>query len=173
VAGFKKICGLPSIHSTIDIIHIHIQKPNGPFTRDYYSFKSKTFNMHLHTIVDNWGSSNMCLWGCLAWRMMAISWEFPVCTARLWMGSYCDWILVWKRKIKPYILGDKWYPLLPWFMILHKQIGNVPHIALEALFNEQLSWGRRVIKNAFGILKKIFNDYFWKQTCLSLFYLMW
>ncbi len=55
VAGFKKNWGLPSIHGTIDIIHIHIQKPNGPFARDYYSFKSKTFNMHLQTMVGHWG----------------------------------------------------------------------------------------------------------------------
>jgi hypothetical protein len=43
-----------------------------------------------------------------------------------------------EREIGPYMLGDKWYPLLPWFMILHKHIGNVCHIALEVLFNKQL-----------------------------------
>jgi hypothetical protein len=36
--------------------------------------------------------------------------------------------------IKPYIIVDKGYPLLPWLMILHKQ-GNVPCIILESLFN--------------------------------------
>lgn len=55
MAGFKKNCGLPSIHGTIDVIHMHIQKPNGPFARDYYSFKSKTLHMQLQTMVDHWG----------------------------------------------------------------------------------------------------------------------
>jgi hypothetical protein len=27
--------------------------------------------------------------------------------------------------IQPNIIGDKGYPLLPWFMIFHKQIVNV------------------------------------------------
>jgi uncharacterized membrane protein len=55
---------------------------------------------------------------------------------------------------------------LPWFMIIHKQIGNVHHIALEVLFNNQLYWGRSVIKKAFGILKKTFNELFLKTKLL-------
>jgi hypothetical protein len=37
-----------------------------------------------------------------------------------------------KKGTKPYILGDKGYPILPWLLVLHKQI-NVKHTFLEAL----------------------------------------
>lgn len=47
VASFKKNCGLPYVGGAINITHIHIQKPIGPYIGDYYSFKFKTFNMQL------------------------------------------------------------------------------------------------------------------------------
>jgi hypothetical protein len=44
----KKI-GIPSFHKTIDITQIHVQKPQ---TIDYFSFKSKGYNMRLQIVVD-------------------------------------------------------------------------------------------------------------------------
>jgi hypothetical protein len=44
-----------------------------------------------------------------------------------------------EENIKLYILGEKGYLLLPWLMIPHKQIANVHHIILEALYNKQLN----------------------------------
>jgi hypothetical protein len=67
-----------------------------------------------------------------------------------------------EKNIKPYILGDKSYPLLTWLMIPHKQVANVHHIVLEALYNKQLSYGRSVVENAFGIMKKSFKELFLK-----------
>jgi hypothetical protein len=56
-----------------------------------------------------------------------------------------------QKGIKPYVLRDKGYPLLPWLMVPHKQIG-VCQIMLEILYNQQLSRGRNVVENSFGIL---------------------
>jgi hypothetical protein len=49
MAKFKNFFGIPSFHKTIDITKIHVQKPQ---TIDYFSFKSKGYNMQLQIIVD-------------------------------------------------------------------------------------------------------------------------
>ncbi len=49
MVGFETFGGLPFIHGAIDVIHIHESK--GTFVRDYFSFKSKFYNMQLQ-IVD-------------------------------------------------------------------------------------------------------------------------
>jgi hypothetical protein len=43
--GFKRYYGLPFIHGAIDVTQIHIQKPQSAFNGDYFSFKSKVYNM--------------------------------------------------------------------------------------------------------------------------------
>jgi len=49
MAKFKNFFGIPSFHKTIDITQIHVQKPQ---TIDYFSFKSKGYNMQLQIVVD-------------------------------------------------------------------------------------------------------------------------
>jgi hypothetical protein len=39
-----------------------------------------------------------------------------------------------EEEIKPYLIVDKLYPLLPWLMIPHRQYGNIRHIVLEELY---------------------------------------
>jgi type II secretory pathway component PulK len=51
--GFKDFSDLPSIHDAINVMQIHIQKPKGPFARNYYSFKSKFYNMQLQVVIDS------------------------------------------------------------------------------------------------------------------------
>jgi hypothetical protein len=50
--GFKGFSGLPYVHGAIDVMQIHIYKPNGPFARDCYSSKLKAYNMQFQAIVD-------------------------------------------------------------------------------------------------------------------------
>ncbi len=53
--------------------------------------------------------------------------------------------------IKPYILPHKGNHLVPWLIMLHKQIG-APYYVLEALFNMYMNCARVVDRNNFGIL---------------------
>ncbi len=127
--------------------------------------------MHLQIMVDHWGQFKDVFVGMPS--LMNDAHNLGISNL---YGKVVNGELLWlnrsmEREIKPYILGDKWYPLLPCFIILHKQIGNVRHIALEVLFNKQLYWGRSVIKNAFGILKKTFNELFLNTNLLVLFLL--
>ncbi len=66
VAGFKKKSGLPSIHGTIDIIQIHIEKPNGPFAKNIIPSNPKHSTCNYILWLTIGGRSKMCLWGCLA-----------------------------------------------------------------------------------------------------------
>jgi hypothetical protein len=45
MVGFKKICDFPSIHNAINVIQICTQNLQVAFTKHYFSFKSKTYNM--------------------------------------------------------------------------------------------------------------------------------
>jgi hypothetical protein len=57
---FKAFCGLPSMHGAInDVTHIHIQKPWSVFVGDYFSFKSKTYNMQLQFAWCGWLSKEV------------------------------------------------------------------------------------------------------------------
>lgn len=65
--------------------------------------------------------------------------------------------------IKPYIIGNKGYPLLPWMMVPNKQT-RVLHAMLETLFNKRFSHVKVVVENNFGVLKKIFCELIFKRT---------
>jgi hypothetical protein len=68
----------------------------------------------------------------------------------------------------PYLLGDNGYPLLPWLMTPHRNQHN-PSV-LESLFNRKLRRGRGVVENAFGILKRTWQELLHK-TELEVTYL--
>ncbi len=72
--------------------------------------------------------------------------------------------------INSYILGHKGYPLLPWLMVPHKQVG-VCHTIFEMLFNQKLSHSRSIVKNSFGILKQMFWELLLKISLDILFLL--
>lgn len=54
-------------------------------------------------------------------------------------------------------------------MVLHKQIG-VRQIMLKVFYNGQISHGRSVVKNSFGILKKMFKELL-QKTGLNILFL--
>jgi len=72
--------------------------------------------------------------------------------------------------IKPYIIGDKGYSLLPWLMVPHKQI-RIWHFCAIRLYNKQLSHSKVVLENNFGILKKTFKELLIKSNLNVLFLL--
>ncbi len=63
----------------------------------------------------------------------------------------CSALNMSQDNICPYIIRDKGYFLLPWFMILHKQNANVQCTPLDAFYNKQLSKGKNVVENEEGM----------------------
>lgn len=59
--------------------------------------------------------------------------------------------------LTPYLHGVMGYPLLPWFMTLHKE-NKKHHSILELLYNCKDKWGKLVVENTFGILKQAFIE---------------
>jgi hypothetical protein len=50
--GFKQLLALPGIQGAINVVEIHIQTLKLlAFTIDYYSFKSKAYNMQLQILL--------------------------------------------------------------------------------------------------------------------------
>jgi hypothetical protein len=49
---FKDWRGLPSVHGTIDGIHISISKPNITFAEDYYYYKIRGYSIVPHGVLD-------------------------------------------------------------------------------------------------------------------------
>jgi len=47
MTSFHDLCSLLIIHGTIDVTQVQIQKPKRFCVVDYYSYKSKTYNMQL------------------------------------------------------------------------------------------------------------------------------
>jgi hypothetical protein len=51
--------------------------------------------------------------------------------------------------------GINWWQRLPFASMVDdskRQLGNVQHTIMEALYNKHIGWGRNIVKNAFGIL---------------------
>lgn len=72
---------------------------------------------------------------------------------RALQGGFFNMVVGSQDGLPPYLLRDKGYPLLPWFMTSHKENGK-HHSILEILYNHKHKCGRSVVENAFGILKQ-------------------
>lgn len=131
--GFRKFCNLLTIHGTIDITQIHVFKPKGQHVAEYLSYKSKVYNMQFQTIVDYKKKFRIIFVG----MSRSINDAYILCISSLHHKATHQNLFEMDHgeyNIKPYIIGDKIYPLLPWLMIPHKQ-RNVWHIILGSLFN--------------------------------------
>jgi hypothetical protein len=53
MVGFEHWCGLPFVQGVIDYTQIHIQKPKGASTAEFFSYKSKVYSMQLQAVVDH------------------------------------------------------------------------------------------------------------------------
>jgi len=118
--GIKELSNLPSIQGAIDVMQIHIQKLKVIFAGDYYTFKSKAYSMQLQAIVDHkkrFLDIFVCMHGSMNnSKMLRLLSIYQKAT----LGDLFHEIFL-HHGIKPYIIGDKGYLLLPWLMVFHKQ----------------------------------------------------
>jgi hypothetical protein len=49
--GFKKLCGLLTIRGSINVTQIHVFKPKGQRVVEYFSYKSKAYNMQFQVVI--------------------------------------------------------------------------------------------------------------------------
>jgi len=74
---FKELCGLPSVHGTIDNTHISIYKPKFDFVKDYYFHKTKGYQVIKLVYLE------MC--------MIPKFCKNQVCTCKLNIGDCSTW----------------------------------------------------------------------------------
>jgi hypothetical protein len=146
------------VHSAINCTQIHILKPNGVFSSNYYSYKSKVHNMQLQAMVDH----HKCFCNVFVKLSKSMNNSKILWLSSLYQKTTSNNLFDLEHGaqdgIFPYILGDKGYLLLlMWLMIPQKQNIYVRHTILEAAYNKHHSRGRSLIENAFGILKKTFK----------------
>jgi hypothetical protein len=119
--GFKKFCNLPFIYSAINVTQIHIQKPQGGFVGDYFSFKSKDYNMELQAMVDCQKKFHDVFVG-LYGSMQNVHILHLLKLYKKAMNGDIFHLNKGEEKIKPYLITNKCDLLLPWLMIPHKKI---------------------------------------------------
>jgi hypothetical protein len=52
---FTKKIGMPSTYGATNVMQIHVQKLKANvFATNYYSFKSKGYNIQMQAIMDHW-----------------------------------------------------------------------------------------------------------------------
>ncbi len=139
--------GLHGIQGAIDVAQIHIQKSMHVFASDYYSFKSKAYNMQMQGTFDHRKRFLDVFIGMSSsmndTKVLQISSVYKKVTqGYLFNGSTLH------EGIRPYIINDKGYPL-PWLMVPHKHMG-VRHSILQALFNKQFNRASVIMKTILG-----------------------
>jgi len=118
------------------------------------SIPKRSFTISLLECQDQW--------------MMFRFFRFHLCTKRSWMGNFFC-LNCGLDDVKPYLIGDKGYLLLPQLMIPYKQFVNSHHTIWKALYNKQLCRTTSVVENSFGILKKSFRKLLLKSHLNILF----
>jgi hypothetical protein len=152
--GFKELSSLYGIQGAINVVIIHIQKSMHIFANDYYLFKSKAYNMQMQNIIDHRKHFLDVFVGMSSSINDVKVLRLPSIYKKATQGYLFNESTL-HEGIKPYIIDDKGYLLLPWLMVPHQRMG-VHHYVLQALFNKQLSHARVVVENSFKILKKTF-----------------
>jgi len=135
--GFKRFCGLPSIHGAIDETQIHIQKPHGAFIKDYFSFKSKVYKMQLQVMVH----CQKKFWDVFMVLLNSMNDVQILHLSNLYekaMNGDMFHLNRGEEGIKHSLITNKGYHLLPWMMIPHKQTSSIQHIVLETLYNKHI-----------------------------------
>jgi hypothetical protein len=62
--SFKKLCDLPIVNGTINVIQIHIFKPKGQFAIEYFSYKLNTYIMQFYLVIQCRKQLKMFSLGC-------------------------------------------------------------------------------------------------------------
>ena len=151
IRRMKSIAGLPNVVGALDGSHVEIKAPTSCH-EDYFNRKQK-YSINLQGTVDG---SGMFIDVSTGWpgsmhdaRVLRLS--------SLYRKATNDEILTEPEKIiegvpvRPLILGDSAYPLLPWL------IGPYPQSATmtrdQSRFNKAMNKSRVVVERAFGKLK--------------------
>jgi hypothetical protein len=152
---FKQYCDLPSVVGAIDGTHFNIAKP-AHFSEDFFYFKTNGYSLVCQAVVNKKkqfldvfvglpGSLNDA-------RVLRRSGLY---NRRAINGHLIEGLQVSEEGFRPYLLGDKGYPLLPFIMIPHRE-GRLT--VLEQLYNRKHKRGRSVVEHTFGILKQSFRE---------------
>ena len=155
MAEFKEWCSLPGVIGAIDATHFSISKP-AQFSEDYYYFKTNGYSLVCQAVI-SWQKKFLDVYVGLPGslndaRVLRRSGLFSRVQER---NGLIDGLSISEEGFRPYLLGDKGYPLLPWILTPYRE-GRLT--VLEELYNRKHKCGRSVVENTFGILKQSFRE---------------
>eukprot|EP01018_Ginkgo_biloba_P036896 Gb_03106 [translate_table: standard] len=156
IKGFEEITGLPNCCGVLDATHLCITKPPGVEGADYYN-SNQTYSIVLQGVCDT------------NWRFLDAFCGFPgsvrdskvLKNSGLYRRVEAKEVLNGEPiftnsslRVDQYLLGDAGYPCLPWLLVPFPG-KELPFVSEN--YNEKHAIGRLHIKQAFGILKRIFT----------------
>jgi hypothetical protein len=152
MSDFRSWCQMPRVVGAIDCTHIHLVKPRISYAEDYYYHKIGGYSIIAQAVVDSRKRFINLFVGMPGSTNDSHKLRHSGLYANVQQRRILDDINgVQHEGFSQYLIGDKGYPLLSWFMVPHKD--DRPLSVLEKLYNKRLRRGRSVVENAFGFLK--------------------
>lgn len=154
IAGFQQYttCQLPQVVGALDGTHITITAPVGQNPVDYFD-REHNYSVILQAVV---GEDMMFLDTAMGYPGSMHDARVLRCSDIFRRAENNDILkepVILKNNcaIRPFLIADGAYPLLPWLMKPYRVTANITPV--ERRFNAKLSSSRSVVERAFGSLK--------------------
>lgn len=160
INGFEEMSGLPQCGGAVDGCFIPMKKPPGKFGSKFWCYKHKHAIILLAS-VDHTGCLtyiNVGNAGCVG---DAATFRNSLLMENLkegkWLGSAFSREID-GRSISPFVVGDSAFPLFPLIPFMMKNCKEgFPEGSVQHSYNQCHIQARRVVENAFGIMKMRFQ----------------
>ncbi|KAG6543027.1 hypothetical protein Mapa_015523 [Marchantia paleacea] len=157
IAKFQNLTNIPNICGAIDGTHIKLwRKPRLQDTPKFYWNNKKFYSVLLQGVCD----ADKVFWDVCCNAPGGLHDAIHLRSSSLWLKLKEGRVLeqpiaqVSTRPIRPFLVGDTDYPIMPFLITPFSPARNSQSSALQNDFDAELNKAHSCIESAFGILKK-------------------